>query len=290
MSERERDRAGRTEEEEAALAALRRVEPPVVPDEVRERARRAFLTGRPEVGPPHRIEDRSMRRGRVRPRGTWVAAIAAAAAVVLLVNTGLQPVGVWRVTEVVAPDAIELPAGVSAVPGARLRATRHSPVRVGEASELELTLDARRHAPASSERPSAAPRLRVRLISGTEASIPAPPARWVGRNRTLEVRHGEIFGATSGPLGFRLRLRTLEAEAVLSGTSFAVIRNEEATCFCLYRGHLDITDRKSGRAVALPLEHRVVIYRDGRPPRLEPITDRERMKLSMMDAAAPTIR
>jgi len=177
-------------------------------------------------------------------------------------------------TDAVAPEGIEFPGDTPMTADSLTQLTRVGPgeIRLSGSSELELEFDSK---------------LRLRMLSGTEASIPAAPTRWFGRARTLEVRAGEIFGATAGPLGFQLHLSTPEAEAVLSGTSFAVIRNEEATCFCLYRGRLDITERSTREPIDLPLEHRVLVYRDGRPARIEPITDRERMKLSMMDAARP---
>lgn len=276
MKAPEDDRTGVTADEVNALAALKRAEPPAVPAEVRERIRRAFLTGEAASSPVHRSS--SMPRARSGQRwgraAGMAAALVAVAAVAVLVRAGLQPAGSWRVTEVAGPRGIKLPAGPVAPAGVPVPGTivGRGPIRVGASSELELGLDSR---------------LRLRLLPGTEAALPAAPARWLGRTRTLEVRAGEVFGATRGPLGFRLRLSTPEAEAVLSGTSFAVIRNHEATCFCLYRGRLDITERRQGRPLQLPGEHRVLIYRDGRPPRVEPITDRERMKLSMMDAAGP---
>ena len=94
------------------------------------------------------------------------------------------------------------------------------------------------------------------------------------------------FGASAGPLGYKLTLETPEATATLVGTSFAVIRRPDATCFCLYRGHLDIRVTANGSAIELPEESRVVIPRDGSAPHVEPIHADERMKLAMIEAAA----
>jgi ferric-dicitrate binding protein FerR (iron transport regulator) len=267
MSTLEPDHTDLTPDEARALAALKQAAPPAVPVAVRERCRAAFLTG--EHVPPSVARLRAAARPRL-GLGWRLGAALAAAAAVALVWVGSRPTGTWHVAEVVGPQAIEL-AGRRPPAGRPGSAVGPGPIRVGAASELELALDTR---------------LRLRLLSETQASLPPAPGRWFGRTRVVTVEAGEIFGATGGPLGFRLRLSTPEAEAVLSGTSFAVIRNDEATCFCLYRGALEITERARGRRLSLPLEHRVLIFRDGRPPQVEPITDRERMKLSMMDAAA----
>ena len=57
----------------------------------------------------------------------------------------------------------------------------------------------------------------------------------------LELADGEVFGTTGGnPLGFTLRVATPEAEVTLTGTTFAVFRTPDATCFCLWNGSVDI--------------------------------------------------
>ena len=91
----------------------------------------------------------------------------------------------------------------------------------------------------------------------------------------------KVRGTTSGPLGYRIRLETPEASATLTGTTFAVFRTEDATCFCLWDGELAIRTAQ-GDDVTLPAGRRVFVYADGRDPEEQALTDMERGKLSMM--------
>lgn len=261
---------GMPPEEEAAMAALKRLPLQTAPPAVREAARRAFLqgaaglpdaserTGGPEIAPPPR-----RRPG----RPLLIGALAAAATLLLLLPYGAGPTEVWRIREVVGPAGVTLAGGGALEPGAP---ARPGAIVVGPESELELQLGST---------------MRIRLLPGTNLTLPAPPGRWLGRTRRLEVRSGEAFGTTAGPLGFAFQLRTPEATATLTGTSFAVIRDDSTTCFCLYRGALAIVTAAGARSVELPLEHRVLIFRDGRATLVQPINARERMKLTMIDGA-----
>jgi ferric-dicitrate binding protein FerR (iron transport regulator) len=177
---------------------------------------------------------------------------------------GSQPATSWTVTDVVARKGVNIAVGCGN-PGEQVFA---GVLAVADSSEFELQLGQA---------------LRMRLLGGTSLRLPDPPGRWFGRERTLELTSGEIFGTTAGePLGFRLRIVTGEAEAVLTGTTFAVFRTSESTCFCLWNGSLAITSG-DGKTVEIEPGQRVFVYRDGRPSTPEPLPDWERMKLSMMD-------
>lgn len=234
----------------AALDLLRSARRPAS-DVARARARRAFL-------------ETPATPARRRP---WIhAAVALAAMLVLWI--GMRPDVSWTLTHVDGPPVasrggvpLDLALGRDFVAGR---------VVTGPETELEI------------ERGD----LHLRIRSGSDARIPSAPGRWFGRTRTIDVERGEVYGSSAdrGP-GFDLVLRTPEATAHLTGTTFAVFRTDDATCFCLYRGGLDVTPR-GGSSFALPVGHRVFVYDDGRTPRIEPLDDGETMKLRMIDDAA----
>jgi ferric-dicitrate binding protein FerR (iron transport regulator) len=101
------------------------------------------------------------------------------------------------------------------------------------------------------------------------------------------VESGEIFGSSGeGGLDFTLQLVTPEATALLRGTTFAVFRTGDATCFCLFRGSLEIRAVGSDEILDIEEGQRIFIYRDGREASVEPLDAREIMKLQMIDDAA----
>jgi ferric-dicitrate binding protein FerR (iron transport regulator) len=181
---------------------------------------------------------------------------------------GSTPSETWRVLGVSGPmqvtldgDEVDLPAGTLLDGGSFV---------VGDSTEVELEWGA----------------LRLRLRPGTEVTVPAPPGRWFGRKRALHLTAGEAYGSSGlAGVGFDLRLQTPEAEARLLGTTFAVFRTADATCFCLYRGGLEVTPR-GGESFELPVQRRVYIYDDGRAPSIEALDAGETMKLRMVDDAA----
>ena len=267
------------------LDALRAASMPRASDAARARARAAFVEGavdRPSasVATPSRADAPSgpestrpvpPRSVVPTPRGNPVAAIAVAACLLAMLGLswyGATPERPWRVHGIDGPAqlrldgrAIDLAVGDALFSGQCV---------VGDSTEIELVWGD----------------LHLRLRPGTKLRLPAPPGRWFARKRTLELTAGEAYGSSgAGGPGFDLRLRTPEAHARLLGTTFAVFRLEDATCFCLYRGGLEVTPR-GGEPFELPVERRVFVYDDGRPPSIEPLDAGERMKLRMVDDAA----
>lgn len=247
-----------------ALEALRAARDSVAPsDAARERARAAFLEAPGE-------QDGAPRRAPAPRRRRWMATVAAAAmiAVLAVLWFGSTPSETWRVLGVSGPmqvtldgTAVELPTGTLLDGGSFV---------VGDSTEVELGWG----------------KLRLRLRPGTEVTVPAAPGRWFGRRRVLHLTAGEAYGSSGlAGVGFDLRLQTPEAEARLLGTTFAVFRTGDATCFCLYRGGLEVTPRGS-ESFELPVQRRVYIYDDGRPPSIEELDAGETMKLRMVDDAA----
>jgi ferric-dicitrate binding protein FerR (iron transport regulator) len=254
------ERHDHTPEEREALQSLASSKLKDARPVVRARARAAFM------GNELRAQQRTPAPRR-RP-APWIYLVAAASLAGLLFRMASEPVDAWNVVELIQPEGIvadqELVVGESFDGGE---------LRLGAGSELELLLG--NH-------------LRLRVLEDTVVELPHGPGRWINRERTLRLLQGEAFGSShEGGLGFTLNLDTSEARATLTGTSFAVIRNAEATCFCLYRGGLEIRATGSDQMIELPVEHRVFIYRDGRPPEIMPIDGGERMKLEMMENSRP---
>jgi hypothetical protein len=220
----------------------------------RERARLAFLEG--EGRPLNLKPDLSAYQ-------RWGGVLAAAAILLLvLIQYGRQPVDVWRVTAVVNPvGVVGFDAPVAT--GLTLNSGR---VATGSESELELQIGQD---------------LQIRLIPDSEVELPSGPGRWFGNARTLRLRAGEVFGTSGGgELGWKLTLAGREAEAELTGTTFAIFLRDDSTCFCLFEGGLRVKVLATGESIDLPVGQRVWIYDDGRTE-MGPLDARETMKLRM---------
>lgn len=241
--------------DERALIDRLCADPPETPSAAaRERAQLAFVHGE---GEPLRLHPRLTAYQR------WGGILAAAAILLLVVlQYGQQPVDRWRVTDVT--DA----AGVEGIEGgATLGATfTRGTVRTDANTELEVQLGQD---------------LQMRLVPGTLVELPSGPGRWFGKARTLRLLAGEVYGTSAGgELGWRLTLAGRDAEAQLTGTTFAIFLREETTCFCLFEGGLRVKVLATGETIELPVGQRVWVYGDGRTD-IAPLDGGETMKLQM---------
>ena len=220
------------------------------------------------------------------------AAIAAAAAALILVAGLLNRGTPWRVVPgdgagegaaepgVVEIDGVPTPTTDLAAlasrikPGAELRMASGGPLRLVSGGALALELP-----------------------PGAELTLPPPPARWVERESEIYSRAGEIRITTGAAFrGARLAVHTPEAVVELTGTTVAVIRDEQGTCVCVLAGVVRMgpppsTDPAAPNApmTTIPAGIRCLMYKDSRPPLLEPISDMERMKLSMFRDALTSL-
>lgn len=260
------DRSGLEPHEREALERLDRLRPPPPSAEARSRTRNVFVEGEADGAgeTPRRAPGAPPPR-----RHAWIAAAAGVAAVVALLVYGYLPDDSWSVGGVKGPPEAEREAETFEV--VEGRALEAGSFHVQEETELEIHLDD----------------LILRTLGETRFELPPPPGRWLGRARTLELTEGEIYGSSGEqPLDFELELRTPEATARLVGTTFAVFRTEEATCFCLYRGGLEIHAIGRDETIELPVGKRIFVYKDGREPSIEPLDQGETMKLRMIDDVA----
>ncbi len=251
-------------ESQQALAALARLPLPEAPAGARERARRAFLSG---VDPAQETAPATPRGAvKVPPRSrswsqrVWPLAAVIAAAAIGLLWYGHQPVSRWVVTDVAAPDGVTLPAPGSVIAAGTLTTPADT--------EFEFQLGET---------------LRLRMRPSSRITLPPPPGRWFGHDRTLRVAAGEIYGTTGGqPLGFTMHLETAEGSGTITGTTFAVMCVPGGSCFCLWDGAVNVTPRSGDDPVEIPTDRKLMLFSDGSAPQVMPIGPDERMKLQMM--------
>lgn len=244
-------------DETRALEALGRLERPLASSDTRERVRDAFLKG--GAAPEIVVQPEAPFRFRWRQ----LIAIPIAAAIMILLIFGSTPSERWTLTDVIGADSVEF-GGAIASPGVTLS---QGTITTSDSSEVEVQLG---------------DDLRFRMLASSKVVLSDPPGRWFGRSAVVHLEAGEIYGTTGGTHpDFALQLETPEAYAEVHGTTFAVFRTEDATCFCLWAGALEVTPKDTEESLDLPVEMRVYVYKDGRPPEIQPISDMERMKLSM---------
>ncbi len=241
-------------EEQAMIDRLRAEPGETAGVEARERARLAFRQGE---GRPLDLKPRLSVYQR------WGGVLAAAAILLLiLIQYGIQPADTWRVTDVVNPDGV---TGFDS-PVTTGLTLNSGTVVTGPESEIELQIGQD---------------LQIRLIPGSVVELPSGPGRWFGKARTLRLEAGEVFGTSAGEkLGWSLTLAGREAEAELTGTTFAIFLRDDSTCFCLFEGGLRVTVLATGESLDLPVGQRVWVYEDGRTD-MGPLDDWETMKLQM---------
>ena len=239
--------------ERAVVERLQAPVPETASAAAREGALRAFVSGEGAAFVLHPSRVHTLR---------WTGLVAAAAILAMLVVFGALPQESWRVTDVVNADGVRGIAG-----GAALGATLDAGLVATDAeSELELQLGED---------------LIVRLVGGSMAELPPGPGRWFGRQRTLRLRAGEVYGTSAGqPLGWKLSLAGRDAVGTLTGTTFAIFLREDTTCFCLYEGSLQVEVLSTGEVIDLPEGQRVWVWGDGRKE-IKPLDGRETMKLQM---------
>jgi len=248
-----------TREERQALEALSALQPARPSDAARARARAAFLqeAAAPEL--PRRASVVAM----------WLPLAAAAAILVMLFLYGTRPEDQWQVSALVAPAGIEAEAGVPET-GTGIAG---GVIETGPGSEIELVLGTS---------------LRVRIIENSRVRLPDAPGRWFERDIEFFVEAGEIYGTSGGHSpGFPVTLATPEAEALLTGTTFAAFRTESHTCFCLFEGGMEISILATGETESLEVGKRIFVFREDGGIEVAPLDGRETMKLQMMQDAGP---
>ncbi len=246
--------------ETRALKALRRLPSAEPGAEARAQARAAFLAGAKPSAADIQKPKQSRRIFMTSALGLMAAAIAA-------ILIGRVPTEEWVVLDVLEPGGVTAPSGQVLSAGDRLV---EGTLITAPGSEVELQLGER---------------LRFRLQPGTQIELPKAPGRWLNRSRVLLLSSGEIYGTTGGQkLGFPMEFKTDELTAILTGTTFAVFRTDEASCVCLWEGGINVIPAAENRdTISLTEGRRVWVYRDNRAPEVLPLDAMEIMKLQMTD-------
>ena len=245
----------------AWLAAARPAGRPAPDPAYRARARAAFL------GEANRRPVLALRQRRQSVRFAWMAAVAAAAAVVSALNQGPR----WEVMPGSTALDVVLDGQVTPLTAlaGRLRTGAHLTVPAGQV--LELCLPGR---------------VFVQFTGGSSMTLPRSPGRWIGRDMRADVMGGEVHFAT-GPAfhGARLDLELGAASAHVVGTAFAAIRDSIGSCVCVIEGAVEVTPHE-GAAFMIPEGHHRVVRYDGAATKAEPLPEVEVRALGAFRAHA----
>jgi ferric-dicitrate binding protein FerR (iron transport regulator) len=256
-----------------ALDALSAGARPPAPEPVyRARVKAAFASG--SIESP--AERESSGRPRVLPfpgaggrrSAGWRATLAAAAAIFLVVLTGILNQGPsWRITGLRGAGSVRLDGKPVSVADASVLGTRVPAgvrVEVTDGAELDLRAEGL---------------MALQCTAGTDLILPPPPPRWFARRAALHVQEGEIRVAT-GPAfkGATLAITTPDAALAVTGTTFAVILEPTGTCVCVFEGMVQVGPR-DGPAAPVTSGKRRYVFRDGRPVEDAAMRDVEHVKL-----------
>lgn len=245
-----------TDDERAVRDALRRL-PPVAPDPAfRARLRRQFV-GERRAG------------GLLRPYRWWLLAAAAATFVfsarAVLVPTPWTLIGTSD-AGFVEVDGQRLPIGDptrllgALAPGARIVTDAQAELRLQGGDALVLV-----------------------VTPGTIVTLPAVPGRWLGRGILARLEAGELRGVTGAAFaGAQLDVTLALATAQVTGTTFAVIQNDEGSCVCVLEGRVGMRDERSDAPASVAPGHRRAIGPGAAPARDEALRPMERAKLEML--------
>jgi ferric-dicitrate binding protein FerR (iron transport regulator) len=209
----------------------------------------------------------------VRRRGaatTWrITAAAASIAVILALGWFLNRGPSWTLAAASGSGAVEIDGHSVQLDAPAEIARRLRPggrVRLPADAQLDLELPGK---------------AMIQLVGGSSVTLPGTTGRWIGRSMTATLDAGELRG-TTGPAfrGVRLTVRTPETRAIVTGTTFAVLRLPDASCVCVLEGSVAMITAGATDTVRAGLRRSV--FRSARPPLVEPILPMETMKLTML--------
>jgi ferric-dicitrate binding protein FerR (iron transport regulator) len=279
MNEREERDARKAQE------WLRSVAPPAADAAFRARLRASFQDG--SLAQNAGVEDAVpapypvlVRRPFFARHGRWIGALAGAAVLAIYALVAFNPGPHWQVASMqaahgnvlVEDDAIPADDAASLtealLPGATIEWDGEGELMLISPGQLALA-----------------------IAPGTRMTLPAPPPHFYGRVVRARLEAGRLR-LTTGPdfPGARAVVATPEAEAWVTGTTLAVIRDPMATCVCVSEGRVHVmrAGGKPGEDLGMvPAGERQVVYRAAvaRAPERTPILPTEREPLAAMRGA-----
>jgi ferric-dicitrate binding protein FerR (iron transport regulator) len=129
---------------------------------------------------------------------------------------------------------------------------------------------------------------RVQLAGGSAFRLPAAPSHWLAPVMVGALEYGEVRVTTgAGFHGTRLTIRAYGVDAIVTGTTLAVLASPDSTCVCVYEGAVEVR-ASVGRPDTVRAGTRRTEFHDGRAPVIEPIRAMETMKLQMLRAQVPS--
>ena len=241
------------------------------------RARLSRLPSRPAPAEFHaRLRSQFVRDAIPAPASRrWSRPIAAAAALSTAAAAALLAVAIlgsgpaWELLTVTG-------SGVARIDGADV------PLSVPDALARRLRAGAEVVLPADAQLDLRLPGIAVlQITGGTRMVVPARPHRWLARTITTSLESGELRLSTGpGFAGRRLTVVTPEMRVSIEGTTLAVLRDQDASCVCVFDGRVAMTG--GGATDTVHAGTRRSVFRTGGPPLLEPIRPMEAMKLGML--------
>jgi ferric-dicitrate binding protein FerR (iron transport regulator) len=262
MSTRDDDKLG--VDEQRAQGLVRSLGVPRADADFRARLKAEFMAGAIAERIPEAAEAPPQAPARIiafprpffaRP-AFWVSAASAAAALAIVVGIGNRGPD-WQVT--MAKGDGEVIVGAQHI-------SMHDPKAIAAA----LARGGRVQLPVGNTLELVAPgEVAVRMTRVTDMTLPASPNRWFARDVQVAVRRGDTFYSTGRAFhGAKMHVSTAQANVLVTGTSLAVLSNEDGTCVCVMEGRVAVADAhpKSPAAAAshmIPAGKRFVFPSDG---------------------------
>ena len=224
----------------------------------RDRTRKMFL-GQTRFETEHFDRDITARAW------AWSGAALAAAAAIAIIIFSLPGATAWQVLDsasTVTVNGVEIPvsqmAGVDLHPGTRIRTSSDGELRLVVPDAVSFVLG-----------------------PNTEVTVGSSKGFLGSPGLTAVVHEGNTWGST-GPdfpsSGFEIE--TAQADIRITGTTFAVLSDNDTTCVCVLSGTVEVTTRGTGNSVLVPPEQQLFVPTGDQPARLVALTPAQRDRLT----------
>jgi hypothetical protein len=122
--------------------------------------------------------------------------------------------------------------------------------------------------------------LVLEVLPGSRLILPNAPGRWFSRQSQGRLERGEVRITTFERFhGARLAIGTPELNALVTGTTLAVIRAPNGTCVCVLEGTVRVGEL-GGEMEAVTSGRRKMVHNDGSPIEHDAMLPVERIELA----------